>query len=210
MKCRCTAVRPGILRGANSERWIEQRSVGDGPRYAADIRYRIGTPGHPIPRVLLLDHADDNDVVGRVDPEPPAVHAAPEKATRADGASIETGVRWLETGRLVAEDPLNLLGRSTYGASLFFARDFERAAEEWSRLLDIDPSFPKVIQALSVAKSCRAGITNRAFACLEEAYRYRQPLLLLANVQPRMDCLRADPRLQEMLARLNLLKPGTA
>jgi len=58
----------------------------------------------------------------------------------------------LETGRIVADDPLNMLGRWTYGASLFFARDFERAAEEWSRLLDIDPSFPKAIQALSVTR----------------------------------------------------------
>jgi TolB-like protein/Tfp pilus assembly protein PilF len=177
----------------------------------------------------------------------------------------------LETGRIVAEDPLNLLGRWTYGASLFFARDFERAAEEWSRLLDIDPSFPKVLQALSVARGFQGrfeesialaqklieilgqtvhslwalaqsyavageteaarralrdleelqgsnkgaatqmailygllGETDRAFACLEDAYRYRQPLLLLANVQPRMDCLRSDPRLQDMLAKLNL------
>jgi hypothetical protein len=58
----------------------------------------------------------------------------------------------LETGRIVAEDPLNLLGCWTYCASLFFARDFDRAAEEWSRLLDIDPSFPKTLQALSVAR----------------------------------------------------------
>jgi hypothetical protein len=28
------------------------------------------------------------------------------------------------------------------------------------------------------------GEADRAFACLEEAYRYRQPLLQLANVQP--------------------------
>jgi eukaryotic-like serine/threonine-protein kinase len=183
----------------------------------------------------------------------------------------------LETGRLVAEDPLNLLGRWTYGASLFFARDFERAAEEWLRLLDIDPSFPKVLQALSVVRGFQGrfeesiataqklveilghtvhslwalaqayavageteaarrvlrdleelpgsnkgaatqvailygllGETDRAFACLEEAYRYRQPLLLLANVQPRMDRLRSDPRLHDMLARLNLLKPEIA
>ncbi len=183
----------------------------------------------------------------------------------------------LETGRLVAEDPLNLLGRWTYGASLFFARDFERAAAEWLRLLDIDPSFPKVLQALSVVRGFQGsfeesialarklveilghtvhslwalaqayavageteaarrvlrdlnelpgsdkgaatqmailygllGETDRAFACLEEAYLYRQPLLLLANVQPRMDCLRSDPRLHDILARLNLLKPEIA
>jgi Flp pilus assembly protein TadD len=177
----------------------------------------------------------------------------------------------LETGRIVADDPLNLLWRWTYGASLFFARDFERAAEEWSRLLDIDPSFPKALQALSVARGYQGrfeesialaqklveilgntvhslwalaqayavagetetarralrdlealqgnnkgaatqmailygllGETDKAFACLEEAYRYRQPLLLLANVQPRMDCLRSDPRLSEILGKLNL------
>jgi len=183
----------------------------------------------------------------------------------------------IETARIVADDPLNLIGRWTHGASLFFARDFERSAEEWSRMLDIDPSFPKVLQALSVARGFQGrfeesislarklveilgrtvhtlwalaqayavageteaarcvlrdlqelqgsnkgaatqvailygllGETDLAFACLEEAYRYRQPLLLLANVQPRMDCLRSDPRLHDMLARLNLLKPGIA
>jgi len=177
----------------------------------------------------------------------------------------------LETGRIVADDPLNLIGRWTYGASLFFARDFDRAAEEWLRLLDIDPSFSKVLQALSVVRGFQGrfeesislarqlveilghtvhslwalaqayavagemeaarralrdleelqgsnqgaatqmailygllGETGRAFACLEDAYRHRQPLLLLANVQPRMDCLRSDPRFHDMLARLNL------
>ncbi len=177
----------------------------------------------------------------------------------------------LETERIVAEDPLNLLGRWTHGASLFFARDFDQAAEEWSRLLDIDAAFPKALQALSVARGYQGrfeestalaqklveilghtvhslwalaqayavsgetetarrvlrdleelqgsnkgaatqmailygllGETDKAFACLEEAYRYRQPLLLLANVQPRMDCLRSDPRLSEMLGKLNL------
>jgi tetratricopeptide (TPR) repeat protein len=183
----------------------------------------------------------------------------------------------LETGRIVADDPLNLLGRWTFGASLFFARDFERAAEEWLRLLDIDPSFPKALQALSVARGFQGrfedsialaqtlveilghvvyslwalaqayavagemetarrvlrdleelqgsnkgaatqmailygllGETDRAFACLEDACRYRQPLLLLANVQPCMDCLRSDPRVHEILRKLNLPQPASA
>jgi serine/threonine-protein kinase len=183
----------------------------------------------------------------------------------------------LETARIVAEDPLNLLGRWTYGASLFFARNFERAAEEWSRLLDMDPSFPKALQALSVARGYQGkfeesiflarqlvgilgntvhslwalaqayavagetesarqvlrdleelqggnkgaatqmailygllGETDRAFACLEDAYLYRQPLLLLASVQPRMDCLRSDPRLHEILRKLNLPQSASA
>ena len=168
----------------------------------------------------------------------------------------------IETARIIADDPLNLIGRWTHGASLFFTRDFERAAEEWSRLLDIDPSFPKVLQALSVARgfqgrfeesialaqklveilghtvhslwalaqayavagemetarrvlrgleelqgSNKGAATDRAFACLAEAYRYRQPLLLLANVQPRMGCLRSDPRLHEIARKLNLPHP---
>jgi TolB-like protein/Tfp pilus assembly protein PilF len=179
----------------------------------------------------------------------------------------------IETGRIVAEDPMNLIGRWTYGVSLFFARDFDRAAEEWSRLLDIDPSFAKALQALSVARGYQGrfeesislaqkmveilgrtvhslwalaqayavagemeaagrllrdleelqgsnkgaptqmailygllGETDRAFVCLEEAYHYRQPLLLLSGVQPRMDCLRSDPRLHDLLRRLNLLQ----
>src|ERR1700689_3372720 len=58
----------------------------------------------------------------------------------------------IETARIVADDPLNLIGRWTHGASLFFARDFAHAAEEFSRLLDIEPSFPKVLQALSVVR----------------------------------------------------------
>jgi tetratricopeptide (TPR) repeat protein len=58
----------------------------------------------------------------------------------------------LETGRIVADEPLNLIGRWGYGATLFFARDFDRAAEEWSRLLDFEPSFSKALQALSVAR----------------------------------------------------------
>ena len=50
------------------------------------------------------------------------------------------------------------------------------------------------------------GETDRAFQCLEEAYRCRHTLILLANVQPRMDCLRSDPRFNALLAKLNLKK----
>lgn len=178
----------------------------------------------------------------------------------------------VEAGRVVAEDPLNLLGRWTYAITYFFARDFDRAAEEWSRLLDIDPSFLKAIQALSVVRgyqgrfeegislakklvemlgstvhslwalaqayavageteSARSvlqtleelqivnpgaalqmailygllGDTDRAFDWLEKAHQQRQPLLLLSKVQPRMDCLRSDPRFDAILKQLNLL-----
>jgi serine/threonine-protein kinase len=50
------------------------------------------------------------------------------------------------------------------------------------------------------------GETDRAFECLDEAYRCRHTLLLVAGVQPRMDCLRPDPRFNALLAKLNLLK----
>src|SRR5277367_5810658 len=72
-------------------RGVEQRSIRDGPRYRTDIGHRVGPPGHRVTGVYLLDHADDDDVVGWIDPEPGAVHAAPVIATRADGAAVEIG-----------------------------------------------------------------------------------------------------------------------
>lgn len=178
-----------------------------------------------------------------------------------------------EMERIVADDPLNLIGRWAYGVSFYFARNFDRAADEWSRILDIDPSFSKAVQALSVARGYQGrfqesidlaqklvetlgrtvhslwalaqayavagepeaarntlldleelqgsnkgaavqmallygllGETDRAFECLEEAYLYRHPLLLLSAVQPRMDCLRSDGRFQDLLGRLHLLQ----
>ena len=179
----------------------------------------------------------------------------------------------LEGERIVADDPLNLLGRWVYGAGFYFARNFDRAADEFAKILDIDPSFSKAAQALSVARGHQGrfkesielaeqlfqnlgptvhsfwalaqayavageteqarrslreleqlqgdksgaatqlaivygllGETDRAFECLEEAYRCRHTLILLANVQPRMDCLRSDPRFNALLAKLNLKK----
>jgi hypothetical protein len=49
------------------------------------------------------------------------------------------------------------------------------------------------------------GDTDRAFGLLENAHQQRQPLLLASKVQPRMDCLRSDPRFEVLLKQLNLL-----
>src|SRR5271154_4103155 len=75
---------------------VDQRRIGDGPRYRTDIGHRVGPPGARVARVHLLDHADDDDVVGRIDPEPGAVHAAPVVAACADRAAVEIGVCWIE------------------------------------------------------------------------------------------------------------------
>src|ERR1700740_1775788 len=77
-------------------RGVEQRPVRDGPRYPTDIGYRVGRPGHRVTGVYLLDHADDDDVVGRIDPEPGAVHAAPVVAPCTDRAAVEIGVCRIE------------------------------------------------------------------------------------------------------------------
>ncbi len=181
----------------------------------------------------------------------------------------------LETERIIADDPLNLVGRLVHAMSFFFARDFDRAAEEVSRLLEMESFFPKAIQLLSVAQGlqgrfresidqarrliemlgntvhslwCLAqayavagdiqsarrvvqdldnlqaghkgaatqmailhglmGDMDKAFVCLDQAYQNRSPLLTLAAVQPRMDCLRSDPRFDALLIKLNL--PRTA
>src|SRR5271156_6267912 len=77
-------------------RGVEQRSIRDGPRYRTDIGHRVGPPGHRVTSVYLLDHANDDDVVGWIDPEPGAVHAAPVVAACTDRASVEIGPRRIE------------------------------------------------------------------------------------------------------------------
>lgn len=59
----------------------------------------------------------------------------------------------LEAERIIADDPMHLIGRLVYGASLFFAREYDRAAEACLRVLDIDASFSKVVQMLAFIRS---------------------------------------------------------
>lgn len=50
----------------------------------------LGASGHGVACVDLLDHAEDDDVTGRVDPESGAVHAAPVEIADADCAAAAT------------------------------------------------------------------------------------------------------------------------
>jgi hypothetical protein len=70
---------------------IDQRSVDDGPRDSGHIRHRIRTPSHRISPVLLLEHSNDDDVIGGIDPEPGSVNAAPVESARTVRAAVEIG-----------------------------------------------------------------------------------------------------------------------
>jgi hypothetical protein len=46
------------------------------------------------------------------------------------------------------------------------------------------------------------GETEEVMTWLERAYEERDPLLLLAKTDPRLDPLRSDPRFQDLLRRI--------
>jgi len=50
-----------------------------------------------------------------------------------------------------------------------------------------------------------AGLKNKeqAFVWLQRAYQERSARLALIKIEPRLDCLRPDPRFQSLLCRLN-------
>ncbi len=50
--------------------------------------------------------------------------------------------------------------------------------------------------------SALIGETDEAMTWLERAYEERDPLLLIAKTDPRMDPLRSDPRFQDLLRRI--------
>jgi hypothetical protein len=43
---------------------------------------------------------------------------------------------------------------------------------------------------------------DEAFQWLEKAFQERSPMLAWAKVDPRLDCLRPDPRFQDLLRRM--------
>src|ERR1700761_5387984 len=75
------------------KRGIDERTIDDGTRYSGHIRHGIGTPSHRVSPVLLLEHSNDDDVIGGIDPEPGAMHAAPVESACAVRAAVETRVR---------------------------------------------------------------------------------------------------------------------
>ncbi len=50
--------------------------------------------------------------------------------------------------------------------------------------------------------SAMIGETKEAMTWLERAYEERDPLLVLAKVNPNLDPLRSDPRFQDLLRRI--------
>jgi hypothetical protein len=48
------------------------------------------------------------------------------------------------------------------------------------------------------------GDTRQAFEFLERAYSDREPLLIMLNVQPEFDSLRADPRFSDLVRRVGI------
>ncbi len=52
------------------------------------------------------------------------------------------------------------------------------------------------------AQSAMIGETEEAMTWLERAYEERDPQLLIAKTDPRLDPLRSDPRFQDLLRRI--------
>src|ERR1700742_228487 len=75
---------------------LDERSVGDGARYRAHIRYRIRPSRHGVPAVLLLEHPNHDEIVDGIDGEPGSVDAAPIKGAGAHSATVEIGMRWTQ------------------------------------------------------------------------------------------------------------------
>jgi TolB-like protein/Tfp pilus assembly protein PilF len=58
-----------------------------------------------------------------------------------------------EGEQVIAQDPLNLVGRQVCAAAWLFARDFDRAGEYCLRVLELDGRFFKAVQILSLITS---------------------------------------------------------
>ncbi len=52
------------------------------------------------------------------------------------------------------------------------------------------------------AQKPRLNHSEKAMTWLERAYEEREPLLLLAKTDPRLDPLRSDPRFDKLLRRI--------
>ncbi len=89
---------------------------------------------------------------------------------------------------------------------------FQRGSEEggWQgglrawRRLEIEQATQGAfgLKYLIAFLSAMIGETEEAMTWLERAYEERDPLLLLANVEPLLDPLRSDPRFEDLLRRI--------
>jgi tetratricopeptide (TPR) repeat protein len=77
------------------------------------------------------------------------------------------------------------------------------------RLADLEQAHPNPAPSLAAYLAyihAALGDTDRAFAWLESAVKNGAVVLVWAQVDPRLDPLRNDPRYRELLRRLRLLQ----
>ncbi len=110
-----------------------------------------------------------------------------------------------------AREWLALLARG--GAAFHRAREaFQRGSEEgglqgglraWrSSMIEQATQGAFGLAYLIALLSALIGETDEAMTWLERAYDERDPLLILAKVDPRLDPLRSDPRFDDLLRRI--------
>jgi tetratricopeptide (TPR) repeat protein len=72
------------------------------------------------------------------------------------------------------------------------------------RMMTGEKSLADVTGYFAAALHASLGEKDAAFAQIEKAYENREALLALIRIDPRIDCLRDDPRFKALLKRLNL------
>jgi serine/threonine protein kinase/tetratricopeptide (TPR) repeat protein len=93
---------------------------------------------------------------------------------------------------------------SPWLAELARVRVYEGNRAAARRLLEQLSANPTVPPANLAFVHAALGDTNRAFHELNRAADQRSPVLLWANVDPRLDNLRPDPRYRDLIARIGL------
>jgi TolB-like protein/Flp pilus assembly protein TadD len=88
------------------------------------------------------------------------------------------------------------------GATYAAAGQRDKALEALNQLQEL--SKQRYVMAYWIAL-IHTGLKEKdaAFAWLEKAYRERSATLAFAKVDPRLDCLRSDPRFQDLMRRMN-------
>jgi tetratricopeptide (TPR) repeat protein len=111
--------------------------------------------------------------------------------------------------------PLSLIINTGLGYPYLCARRYDEALAEFRKALEIDSNFPpavyytgrcleqRYISAFLIANvHSGLGEKEQALAWLEKAYKERDGLLVLLNVDAHLDSLRSDPRFKDLLRRV--------
>jgi tetratricopeptide (TPR) repeat protein len=159
-------------------------------RYAGLVYYFSGQMDRAIEEYRAALLLDNKDVF---------VHLDLGMTYAASGMYAESIQSWERTFAIAGRDPrlLSLLAYSLakHGRTAE-ARRVQREVEEAARRVHISPfSFALIHYGF--------GEADRAFERLEEAYRERNPYLYYL-ASPLFDSIRSDPRLQDLLRRMNL------